>query len=280
VLRRYMDSWERRDVGGLASLLKEDAHVTMPPIPTWYLGREAIAGFFANHVFAPNRGEFRQLPTRANRQPAFRLYRREPGERVLTPRVLEVRTSSGLKEEPDWPTRLKACRARPGGRLDGRAGASRRRPPGAGRGPHASYRALTGRSDPSPSRRREKEREGKRAPARCGARRPARPTGTDTGLSAHDTRGSRAHVLAIQEANIFCLGRRARARRWRRVRPLAGSGVRLHVTECEHDVPSDSHANHLAERKARSPLRECIERCNAPSLCCSTAGTAPWVRTG
>jgi RNA polymerase sigma-70 factor, ECF subfamily len=90
VLRRYMDAWERRDVSGLASLLKEDAHVTMPPIPTWFQGRDAVLGFFANHVFAPSRGERRHLATRANRQPALGLYRKEPGERVFTPRVLEV----------------------------------------------------------------------------------------------------------------------------------------------------------------------------------------------
>jgi RNA polymerase sigma-70 factor (ECF subfamily) len=89
-LRRYMDAWERRDLGGLASLLKEDAHVTMPPIPTWFQGRDAVVGFFANHVFALPRGERRHLPTRANRQPAFGLYRKEPGETVFTPRVLEV----------------------------------------------------------------------------------------------------------------------------------------------------------------------------------------------
>ena len=90
VLRRYMDAWARSDVGGLASLLKHDAHVTMPPIPTWFQGCEAVLGFFANHVFAPSRGERLHLPARANRQPALGLYRREPGERMFTPRVLEV----------------------------------------------------------------------------------------------------------------------------------------------------------------------------------------------
>ena len=90
VLRRYMDAWERRDLAVLVSLLKEDAHVTMPPIPTWFQGREAVVGFFAHHVFAPTRGERRHLSTRANRQPAVALYRREPGERVFVPRVLEV----------------------------------------------------------------------------------------------------------------------------------------------------------------------------------------------
>jgi RNA polymerase sigma-70 factor, ECF subfamily len=90
LLRSYMDAWERRDAGGLASLLREDAHVTMPPIPTWYQGRDAIARIFERHVFAPGRGEFRSVPTRANRQPAFGIYRKLPGEPTFMPRVLEV----------------------------------------------------------------------------------------------------------------------------------------------------------------------------------------------
>jgi len=64
--------------------------VTMPPIPTRYQGRDAIARIFERHVFAPGRGEFRSVRTRANRQPAFGLYRKLPGESAFTPRVLEV----------------------------------------------------------------------------------------------------------------------------------------------------------------------------------------------
>jgi RNA polymerase sigma-70 factor, ECF subfamily len=48
--------------------------MAMPPIPTWYRGREAVAAFLAGSVsFASEALRF--LPTRANRQPAFGVYR-------------------------------------------------------------------------------------------------------------------------------------------------------------------------------------------------------------
>jgi RNA polymerase sigma-70 factor, ECF subfamily len=42
LLRRYVEAHERADADALAELLRQDARLTMPPIPTWYAGREAI----------------------------------------------------------------------------------------------------------------------------------------------------------------------------------------------------------------------------------------------
>jgi RNA polymerase sigma-70 factor, ECF subfamily len=50
-------------------LLKKDATYTMPPLPQWYAGREAIGTFFG-WAWKPY-GGFRLVPTAANRQPAF-----------------------------------------------------------------------------------------------------------------------------------------------------------------------------------------------------------------
>jgi RNA polymerase sigma-70 factor (ECF subfamily) len=47
----------------------------MPPHPTWYDGREAVAAFLAGVAFAPGAEAHRFVPTRANRQPAFGVYR-------------------------------------------------------------------------------------------------------------------------------------------------------------------------------------------------------------
>ena len=49
--------------------------MAMPPHPTWYEGREAVAAFFAGVGFAPGSVAHRLVPTRANRQPAFGVYR-------------------------------------------------------------------------------------------------------------------------------------------------------------------------------------------------------------
>jgi RNA polymerase sigma-70 factor (ECF subfamily) len=72
LLDRYLKAWEGLDVGNLVALLKEDATYTMPPLPQWYAGRDAIGTFFAWALKSYH--GFRLLPTAANRQPAFAAY--------------------------------------------------------------------------------------------------------------------------------------------------------------------------------------------------------------
>lgn len=81
LLDRYVQAWEAADVDGLVRLLHEDATFSMPPIPAWYQGRETIRGLTAKTVFSGEaRGRWKLLPTRANGQIAFGLYRAEgPG---------------------------------------------------------------------------------------------------------------------------------------------------------------------------------------------------------
>jgi RNA polymerase sigma-70 factor (ECF subfamily) len=81
LLGRLMDAFEQRDPHALAALLSADARMTMPPTPSWYDGREAIASFFARHAFGPQGpGHMRVVPTGANRQPAFAIYHRRAAE--------------------------------------------------------------------------------------------------------------------------------------------------------------------------------------------------------
>ncbi|HVS76427.1 MAG TPA: sigma-70 family RNA polymerase sigma factor [Steroidobacteraceae bacterium] len=75
LLGRYLRAWETLDLNGLAALLKEDAIYTMPPLPQWYSGREAIQGFFG-WAWRFYDG-FRLIPTAANAQPAFAGYARK-----------------------------------------------------------------------------------------------------------------------------------------------------------------------------------------------------------
>jgi hypothetical protein len=58
-------------------LLTEDAWLIMPPVPNQYQGRELAARFWAATAFRPGRSA-RLMPTRANGQPAFGRYVREP----------------------------------------------------------------------------------------------------------------------------------------------------------------------------------------------------------
>lgn len=75
LLSRYMHAWETDDVAGLVTLLKEDAILSMPPVPAWYRGREAVqAILLANPFGSPVRNRWRLYPTCANAQLAFVLY--------------------------------------------------------------------------------------------------------------------------------------------------------------------------------------------------------------
>jgi RNA polymerase sigma-70 factor (ECF subfamily) len=74
-LARYVLAWETADIHGLMALLKEDATFSMPPIPSWYQGRETIGKLASRTIFGGQaQGRWKLLPTHANRQTAFGLY--------------------------------------------------------------------------------------------------------------------------------------------------------------------------------------------------------------
>jgi RNA polymerase sigma-70 factor (ECF subfamily) len=75
-LNDYLLAWEQADIPAFVKLLKEDATFSMPPIPAWYQGRKTIGGLVGKTIFAGQaKGRWWLLSTRANRQPAFGLYR-------------------------------------------------------------------------------------------------------------------------------------------------------------------------------------------------------------
>jgi RNA polymerase sigma-70 factor (ECF subfamily) len=77
LLDRYLRVWDAADVEGLVALLREDAVVAMPPWAQWYQGRDAIRAFFASvwSPGGPGGSHPRLVPTAANGQPAFAVYR-------------------------------------------------------------------------------------------------------------------------------------------------------------------------------------------------------------
>ena len=78
LLDSYLRAWETADLPGLTRLLRDDAVLTMPPLPAWYAGRAAIAQFYRTHLFAgPAQGRFRLFPIRANGGPGFAVYQRD-----------------------------------------------------------------------------------------------------------------------------------------------------------------------------------------------------------
>lgn len=93
LLDRYADAFRTADVGALTRLLTEDAVYEMPPIPTWFAGRAAVAAFAASRAPA-DPADLRLTPTAANGQPALATYRRDPGGRHH-PHSVQVLTVAG-----------------------------------------------------------------------------------------------------------------------------------------------------------------------------------------
>jgi RNA polymerase sigma-70 factor (ECF subfamily) len=95
LLQGFVESHERGDAEAAVALLADDIRVTMPPHPYLYEGLDAIAPLL-ERAFGPEEamGDWRLVPTRANRMPAAASYLRRPGEtefRAFKIDVLRVR---------------------------------------------------------------------------------------------------------------------------------------------------------------------------------------------
>jgi RNA polymerase sigma-70 factor, ECF subfamily len=92
----YVDAWERGDVEAVAAMLADDALVTMPPMPTWFQGRDAFATFLAEWAFA-RRGchPGRLVRAHANGQVAFASYQWDDEVGCFRGHVLQVLTLDG-----------------------------------------------------------------------------------------------------------------------------------------------------------------------------------------
>ncbi len=93
LLEHYVRAWQTADINGLLALLREDATFSMPPIPSWYQGRATIGDLLGITIFAGEaNGRWRLVPTRANGQIAFGLYRRNDAQGVYTGYGIQVLT--------------------------------------------------------------------------------------------------------------------------------------------------------------------------------------------
>ena len=98
VVQRYVTAWERNDIDAVVAMLAEDAKLTMPPLPTWYRGREQVA-IFLSGVPLGGATRWRLLPARANGQLAFGLYAWDDKTQTFMPRAVDVLTLRGAQIE-------------------------------------------------------------------------------------------------------------------------------------------------------------------------------------
>jgi RNA polymerase sigma-70 factor, ECF subfamily len=87
----FTDAWERADVDAVVAMLAHQATIAMPPLPTWYRGRDAVATFLRAIVFAPGM-RWRLLPVSANGQLAFAEYRWDETTKRFAGRAVMVLT--------------------------------------------------------------------------------------------------------------------------------------------------------------------------------------------
>src|SRR4051812_49783236 len=85
-------------------MLTHDATIAMPPQPTWYRGREAVATFLRAGAFAAGT-RWRLLPVTANGQLAFGEYRwNETAERFVGEAGLgPTRSETPIARNPPFP---------------------------------------------------------------------------------------------------------------------------------------------------------------------------------
>jgi RNA polymerase sigma-70 factor (ECF subfamily) len=82
LLDRFVTAFTEHDVDALVALMTDDAWVRMPPLPFEYRGTAAVHRFFT--AIRPHwRHIDRLVPVRANGQPAWGEYRRDPTTGVL-----------------------------------------------------------------------------------------------------------------------------------------------------------------------------------------------------
>jgi RNA polymerase sigma-70 factor, ECF subfamily len=96
IAQRYVTAWERNDVDAVVAMLAEDAKLAMPPLPTWYRGREQIAIFLSRGPLA-EATRWRLIPARANAQLAFGAYAWDDKTQAFAPRAVDVLTLCGAQ---------------------------------------------------------------------------------------------------------------------------------------------------------------------------------------
>jgi RNA polymerase sigma-70 factor, ECF subfamily len=96
VVDAYVEAWQSGDVKAVVGMLTDDAAFSMPPLQTWFGGRDEIEVFLAGW---PLSGQWRWRPiqVRANGQPALAFYSWDPDVRAYLPFALNVLTIRGDK---------------------------------------------------------------------------------------------------------------------------------------------------------------------------------------
>jgi RNA polymerase sigma-70 factor (ECF subfamily) len=92
LLEAYARAFETYDVPAIVELLTTDAVWEMPPFTSWFRGAKNIGRLISAHCPAEGPGDQILVPLRANGQPAFAVYMREPAENAHRAFQIQVLT--------------------------------------------------------------------------------------------------------------------------------------------------------------------------------------------
>jgi RNA polymerase sigma-70 factor (TIGR02960 family) len=93
VLDAYFAASQSADPAAIADLLTSDVILTMPPNPLWFTSRDAMMAFVRQSIDPASPayfGEWKHLPTMANRMPAVAAYVRRPGTTIFRAQSIDV----------------------------------------------------------------------------------------------------------------------------------------------------------------------------------------------
>ncbi|GIH76438.1 ECF RNA polymerase sigma factor SigG [Planobispora longispora] len=94
IVDAFIRAFEAGDVDEIVALMTDDAWLTMPPLPLEYQGLDAVRNFLAT-VALRNGLRYVLIPTRANGQPAFGCYLRDPRTPIMHAHGVLVLTLTG-----------------------------------------------------------------------------------------------------------------------------------------------------------------------------------------
>jgi RNA polymerase sigma-70 factor (TIGR02960 family) len=90
LLEQFIDATNRGDTVAAAAIAAKDIRITMPPYPMCFDGIDALTPLL-DRAFGPDRiGDWRLVPTQANRMPTAASYLRRPGDSVFRPYKFDV----------------------------------------------------------------------------------------------------------------------------------------------------------------------------------------------
>jgi RNA polymerase sigma-70 factor (TIGR02960 family) len=95
LLAAFIESHERQDPAAAIAVIREDIRVSMPPNPGIFTGRDTVAALMSQAFDRSVFGDWKLLPTAANRMPAAASYLLRAGSSRYVPFKLDVLRTGG-----------------------------------------------------------------------------------------------------------------------------------------------------------------------------------------